>query len=516
MSESLVLTLDFGTQSLRASLINKNGDIVAIVKKPYDPPYFSVKKGYAEQHADFYWDYANNALKELTSKYPEEVKNISAATVTAFRDTAVQLDKDFKPLRPCILWLDQRLADAKKKIPALYRFLFKLVGKSDTITLNRRRTMAIWIQENQPEIWEKTYKYVNISTYITYKLTGVLADSPSNCTGHYPIDYKNKKWHKENSMMGSVFGVPERMLCDVVEPGQTIGAIKDEVADAVGLPRNIKFIVTGSDKACETVGVGALSKDIGAISYGTACTIEVSNKVYHEPEPFLPAYGAAVPDWFNMEVQIYRGYWMLKWFSKEFAGELLDEAKIQQMAVEELMNKGLEEVPAGCDGLVLQPYWGPGLARPLAKGAIIGFSDVITRNHFYKAIIEGIAYALREGLESIEKSQRHKIHSLRISGGGSNSEAICQITADIFNLPVSRVQTNESTSLGAALSVFVALGEFNSVEEATEKMIHITKTYSPNKENAETYERLFRKVYLKMYPKLNGIYKQIKELNWIK
>jgi len=516
MSEAVVLTLDFGTQSLRGSLINKKGKIVGIIKKPYDPPYFSTKKGYAEQEADFYWNHAKETLKELCTKYPEEVKNIIGSTITSFRDTAVQLDKNLKPLRPCILWLDQRLADVKEKLPPIYSFLFKLVGKNETIVLNRRRTMAHWIKENQPEIWAKTHKYVNISTYITYKLTGVLADSPSNVTGHYPIDFKNKKWHKEKSMMGYVFGIPESMLCELKQPGEAIGTISNDLADEVGLPRNIKLIATGSDKGCETIGVGALSNDIGSISYGTACTIEVSNTQYHEPEPFLPAYGAAVPGWYNMEVQVYRGYWMLKWFSNEFAGKTLDEAKLQKMAVEELLNKGLDQVPPGSDGLILQPYWGPGLARPLAKGAVIGFSDVITRNHFYKAIIEGIAYALKEGLESIEKSQKHKIHQLRISGGGSSSEAICQITADIFNLPVSRIQTNESTSLGAALAVFVALGEFKSIEEATENMIHVVKTYEPNKENAEIYDKLFRKVYLKMYPNLNGIYKQIKELNWVK
>ena len=124
---------------------------------------------------------------------------------------------------------------------------------------------------------------------------------------------------------------------------------------------------TGSDKACETVGLGALSKDIGAISYGTASTIEVSNQKYHEPEKFLPAYPAAVPNWYNMDVQIYRGYWMLTWFSREFAPDLVTEAKIQAMAVEQLLDERLSNIPPGSNGLVLQPYWGPGLSRPLAK-----------------------------------------------------------------------------------------------------------------------------------------------------
>lgn len=516
MKNPLVLTLDFGTQSVRAAIFNKKGDTVAIEKKVYEPAYFSPKKGYGEQNADFYWDCAIEVLKRLTANNPDILKDIAGATVTTFRDTAVVLDKDYKPLRPCILWLDQRLADAKEKVPSIYMALFKLVGKKDTVVLNRRRTMAHWIKENQPEIWAKVDKYVSISTYLNFKLTGNLTDTIAGYVGHYPSDHKNRKWHNTKAMMGCIFGIPQSMLCELKGVGEVVGVIKDDIADLVGLPHGIKLYGTGPDKGTETIGVGALDKDIGAVSYGTACTIEVSNKKYHEPEPFLPAYAAAVPDWYNMEVQIYRGYWMLKWFSREFGRELIDEAKIQEMAVEEILNKGLEDVPAGCDGLMLQPYWGPGLSRPLAKGAVIGFSDAITRNHFYRAIIEGIAFALKEGLQSIERSQRNKVKEIRISGGGSKSEAICQITADIFNLPVKKVQTEESTSLGAAVAVYVAMKEFNSTEEAIASMVHVVETYEPNPVDAKTYDHLFKTVYLKMYPKLKYLYKEIKKNNMVK
>mgnify|MGYP003293684325 CR=1 FL=1 len=274
--------------------------------------------------------------------------------------------------------------------------------------------------------------------------------------------------------------------------------------------------LTYPDKGNETIGLGALNKDIGALSYGTACSIEVSNQKYHEPERFLPAYAASVPNWYNMEVQVYRGYWMLTWFYKEFANELMDEAKLQKIAVEELLNKNLGLIPPGSDGLVLQPYWGPGLSRPLAKGAVIGFSDAITRNHFYRAIIEGIAFALKEGLQSIERSQKNKVKEIRISGGGSKSKAICQITADIFNLPVKKVQTEESTSLGAAIAVFVAMKEFNSTEEAIASMVHVVEEYTPNPVDAKTYDHLFKTVYVKMYPKLKYLYKEIKKFSMVK
>lgn len=506
-----VLTLDFGTQSLRTAIIDKNGDIKAIIKAKYEPAYFSKEKGFAEQDPNYYWELAKNCLKKLAVEGKEYLDSIIGSTLTTFRDSSVQLDENLEPVRPCILWLDQRMAKAKEPLPLFHRFAFKLVGMTNTIELNRKRTIAHWLKENEPESWKKTYKYVNISTYLIYKLTGQLVDSAASMTGHYPIYFKKGKWYKEGALKGRIFGIPNRMLPTLRQPGEQLGIIRDDVANECGLPKGIKVIATGSDKACETVGLGALSKDIGAISYGTASTIEVSNRKYHEPEKFLPAYPAAVPNWYNMDVQIYRGYWMLTWFSREFASELVNEAKIQEMAVEELLNSKLGTIPPGSDGLVLQPYWGPGLSRPLAKGAVIGFSDVHTMEHLYRAIIEGIAYALREGLEGIEKSQRHKVKQLMISGGGSQSDVICQITSDVFGLPVSRVQTFETTSLGAAIAVFTALGEFSSIEEAMEKMSRITSTFQPDEVAHKKYNYLYNKVYVKMFPQLKNIYKDIKK-----
>lgn len=505
----LVLTIDFGTQSVRVTLINTKGEIEAIIKKPYSPVYYSEKKGYAEQDPDYYWEVAHTCLVELGKNYKSLFDRIIGSTITTFRDSSVQLDENNKPLRKTILWLDQRMAKGKEKIPFLYWVIFSVIGMKNTIVLNRSRTVAHWLKENESELWSKTKKYVNISAYMTYKYTGNLVDSVASVSGHYPINFRKRKWYGAKALKGVIFGIPQRMLCDLKQPGEVLGIIKDELADEIGLPRGIKVYATGSDKSCETIGLGALDKNVGAISYGTASTIEVSNKKYHEPELFLPAYPAATPHWYNMEVQIYRGYWMLTWFTKQFASELIDEAKIQSMAVEELLNSKLSDIPPGSDGLVLQPYWGPGLKRPLSKGAIVGFSDIHTREHLYRAIIEGIAYALREGLEGIEKSQKHRIKYLMISGGGSQSEAICQITADIFGLPVSRVQTYETTSLGAAIATFTATGVFPDINIAIKEMSHKSKTFEPSELAHQQYEYLYRKVYLKMYPQFKGVYKDL-------
>ena len=207
--EPLVLTFDFGTQSVRAALINKKGDIEAIVKKQYSPaPYFSKEKGFAEQRPDFYYEHLIEAVKELTKNNADKLDRIIGSTIACFRDSSVQLDQDNKPVRDCVLWLDQRMAKASEKIPALYSFLFKVVGMDETIKLNRSRTVAHWIKENEPDVWSKTKKYVNISTYLTYKITGQLVDSCANLTGHYPINFKARKWDGDKALKGCIFGIP--------------------------------------------------------------------------------------------------------------------------------------------------------------------------------------------------------------------------------------------------------------------------------------------------------------------
>lgn len=505
----LVLTIDFGTQSLRVCLVNKTGEFEAIVKKKYDVCYLEPTKGSCEHDPDFYIDLMMKALKELSKDHKDKLNRIAGATIATFRDTAVLLDKDLKPLRNSILWLDQRMAKGSEKIPFLHRLIFALVGMSDTIELNRKRTIAHWVKENQASIWARVHKYVNISTYITYKLTGNLVDSAASMIGHYPIDFVHRKWYPKGHMKGGIFGIEQRMLCELKQPGEVLGVISDEICKATGLPSGIKVIATGSDKACETIGVGALSKDIAALSFGTACTVEVSNKKYHDSEVFLPAYPAAVPGWYNMDVQIYRGFWMLSWFMKNFANQIVDEANLEKIAVEKKMDKSLANVPPGCDGLILQPYWCPGLKRPLAKGGIIGFTEVHTKEHFYRAIIEGIGFALREGLDSIQKSQHHKVKEIIASGGGSQSDAVCQIMADIFGLNVSRVQTYETTSLGEAIATFVALKEFPSVEDAMKVMSRKVTTFTPNPEVHKVYDKLYKTSYVKMYPSLKKVYKAL-------
>lgn len=508
--EPLVLTLDFGTQSVRAMIFDAKGTPLAEEKVNYEPAYFSPLPGYVEQNPDYYWECVQVATKALASNHGTLLQKVGAMAMTCFRDTAVLLDIEKKPLRPAILWLDQRQAALKTPLPLFNRIAFALVGMSETVKMNQKRTPAIWVQENEPELWAKTAHYMTISTYLTYKLTGRLVDSSANQAGHFPINFKKRCWYKDGDLKGSIFQISRALLCELVQPGDLLGKISKEISLLTGIPEGTPFYATGSDKGCETIGSGCLSNEMASVSYGTASAVEITNKKYIEPEPFLPAYPAPIPNFFQLEVQIYRGYWMINWFKSQFAEKEVQEALLAKLPVEKILDRKMLEIPPGSQGLVLQPYWGPGLRRPEAKGAVIGFTDYHTKIHVYRAIVEGIAYGLKDGLQGIEKRQHKVVKEIRISGGGSQSDAVCQITADIFGLPVKRIQTYETGSLGAAIAAFVSHGFFNTYEEAVERMVHVSRTFTPDKEANKKYNFLFNEVYLDMYPHLKKMYKKLR------
>lgn len=172
----------------------------------------------------------------------------------------------------------------------------------------------------------------------------------------------------------------------------------------------------------------------------------------------------------------------------------------------------MRDVPAGSDGLILQPFWSPGTSNPEAKGAVIGFADYHTRVHVYRAIIEGIGFALYDALKSMEKRAGYDIKRIMVSGGGANSDEVCQITADLFGCKVQKIQTYETSALGAAMASFTGVGEYKKLSDAVKSMSHVTYEYVPNKENHEIYRKLYDRVYRKLYDANKKFYKEIREI----
>jgi len=510
MSKALVI--DCGTQGVRALIFDKSGKLLAKEKRSYEP-YYSIKPGYAEQDPEFYFDEAIKCIKQIKNNYLEIFNEIEVVSVTTLRDTGVFLNQNKEVVRPSLLWLDQRSTKEFKPLKFTDVLLFKTIGMYDSMVNMREHTKVNWIKANEKSNWEKTKYYLLLSGYFHYRLTGNIVDSVSNQIGHIPFNYRKQKWEPSRfNYRWDVFGIDKKRLPPLVKSGEIIGNITKEISNVSGLKEGIPVVSAASDKGCETLGVGCVDNKTVSLSFGTTATIQTTSDKYLEPIRFMPSYPSALPNKYNPEVEVFRGYWMIKWFKSEFAQSEMNESKKLNISTETLLNRKLNDVPPGSYGLILQPFWTPGLKNPEAKGAIIGFSDTHKRAHFYRAIIEGINYGLMDGLDKIEKVTKVKVEKIFVSGGGAQSDVICQITADMFNIKVIRCETFETAGLGAAMCGFVGIDVYNTFDSAIKKMVHYEKTFIPNELNKKIYNDLFNKVYKKIYPKLKDLYSEIDEI----
>lgn len=511
-ASDLILVFDAGTQSVRGALIDPRGEIVALEKTPIDP-YQSPKPGWAELDPDYYWRQLCATSRKLLDREGVDAERIKGVTLTTQRNTVINLDAQGEPLRPAIMWLDQRRATEDVSLSPLLRGALALVRKADTAENAMRDCKSNWIRQHQPDLWRRTAKFLFLSGFLAHRLTGNYIDSTANMVGYVPFDFKRHRWGRSLDIKWKLFPMAPDILPELVAPGDELGRITAAAAADTGIPSGLAVIAAATDKACEVLGAGCQSPETACLSYGTTATLNTANPRYVELKPMLPPYPAAMPGAYTTEVIVYRGFWMVSWFKQEFGLREEQLAAEKGLAPEALFDELVTAVPPGCQGLTLQPYWSPGFnTRADAKGAIIGFGAVHTRAHIYRAILEGLAYALKDGLQTLQRRNRVPATALRVSGGGSQSDAAMQITADIFDLPAQRPHTYETSALGAAIAASVGLGLHPDFATAIKAMTRVSRTFTPIAAHRDLYRDLFQRVYLKMYRRLAPIYRDIQEI----
>jgi sugar (pentulose or hexulose) kinase len=509
-----VLAIDNGTQSVRAMVFDNIGQLVAKSKVDIEP-YFSTQPGYAEQQPDYFWSALCQACQELWPQLDFPRQNIQAVSVTTQRATVVAMDKHGLPLRAAISWLDQRQVDSEPQLSALESLLFTMVKAKGSVHAFHAQAEANWIAQKEPQLWARVDKFLLLSGYHNYQLTGRYKDSIASQVGYVPFDFKKLKWAQSKDWKWrAIPAITREMLPELVPAGESLGHITPMASEQTGIPEGLPLIACGSDKACEVLGTGCLDNETGSLSYGTTATFNITSDKYFEAVPFHPAYPGVIPNTFNVEMMVQRGYWMVSWFKQEFGLHEQQLAVEQGVAPESLFDDLLKQVPAGSMGLMLQPYWGGSMndSGPEAKGAMIGFGEVHTRAHMYRAMIEGLTYALREGKERVEKRSGQALKRLMVSGGGSQSDEIMQITADVFGMPVERPHTYETSALGAAIAAAVGSGIYPDLATAVASMTHAGHCFVPQAENQKIYNELYGKVYNKMYHSLKPSYQKIRSI----
>ena len=512
-TDDQILAFDAGTQSVRCGLFDLVGRLVDLVKLPIEP-YFSSRPGFAEQQPAYFWQKLCEASQQLIAGNRGLVDRIKAVTLTTQRGVYINLGRDGEPLRPAISWLDERLADRQRWAPRHLELGMKIRRIYSDLDRFNRQCFSNWIRQHQPEIWERTHKFVLLSGYFHYQLTGNFVESLGSNFGYMPIDRVNFQWARESDPVHYLFPLEAEKRPELVPQGATLGRITNRAARETGIPEGLPVTAAACDKSCEVLGSGTLTSEIGYLSFGTCATVNAVTDRYLELLPFLAPYPAAVPGHFVTEIPITRGFWMVSWFKEEFGLKEWQEAQGKGISPETLLDELIQEIPAGSNGLMLQPYWSPNrvYSGEEGRGAVIGFSDSHTRAHLYRAILEGLVFALKDGAKLTTDKLEHPFKTLRVSGGGAQSRAAVQITADVFDLPVECPKVPETSALGAAMNAAVGLGYYPDYAAAVEAMTSVRQVVQPIPKNRDLYAHLYDRVYRKMYAQLKPLYEGLADI----
>ncbi|MGQ9632196.1 MAG: xylulokinase [bacterium] len=492
---TFVIGVDVGTTSTRAIIFDGEGSPVAEGRASY--PLLRPQPGWVEQRAEWWWQAFQNATKEALNRANIDGKRIAAVGVTHQRITTVPVDENIEPVRNAILWNDIRCSKqnewAREKIGA--ERIYSRTGNFPSIWTVYK---AMWLKENEPEIYRKTHKFLLVQDYVIYKLTGRLATTSSSAIQTGCLDVASPRRWAEDVL--DLLGIPVELWVDEILPGgEVVGEVTREASDSTGLPLGLPVVTTAGDQPCGALGAGVDRPGILAINGGTSCSLEACVREL-KLDPNLNYFIEISPTGdYLLEDSIWSGgSALMNWYKDNFAGEDVWDS-IYDLAT---------QVPPGNKGLMLIPYYS-GAASPYwdlrARGVIFGFLLDHGRPHLVRAILEGVAFESRRKKEFMERGSSVPIAEVRMYGGSARSSVWNQIFADVLGVDLSTLKTPETTSLGAAICAAKGVGVYPSFREAVGAMVHIDERFSPDPERKGLYDRLYSEVYSKFYDRVHDL-----------
>jgi len=486
-----ILGLDIGTGGTRAVLIDEEGKVLSTESAEH-PPFASPQIGWAEQDPEDWWKAAVRAIRGIVAKFPSD--SIGAIGLTGQMHGSVLLDKSDRPIRPALLWCDQRTEmqcrEITEKIGA--QKLIELV--SNPAITGFTLPKLLWVQANEPAVWQQVATVLLPKDFIRMRLSGDKASDVADASGTLLFDVRNRKWSAE---IIEAFGFDAGILPPVFESIEVTGTISDRAAQETGMRAGTPIVAGAGDNAAGAIGMGIAKP--GSVS----CTIGTSGVVFGvSDEPRLDVGGRihtlchAIPGrWHNTGVTLAAGY-SLKWFRQNFGGG----KSYDQLAAE------AATVSVGSDGAIWLPYLmgerSPHL-DPKARAAFIGLTANHTTASLTRAVLEGVAFSLRDSIE-IFKELGTSIETIRLGGGGARSPIWCQIQSDVYGQAVETLVADEGAAYGAALLAGVGTGMWETVDEACVETVKTSNTYEPDPRNVEILNKTFEE-YRRLYPLLRSI-----------
>lgn len=494
------LGIDVATTGTKSLLIDESGDVVAVGSSEYE--FQTPRPLWSEQDPRVWWEGAVSSIREALSSADADPKAVRGVGLTGQMHGLVVLDEAGEVLRPAILWNDQRTGAECDEIR-------ERVGREHLIQTTGNDALAgftapkiLWVRNHEPEVYDRIAHVLLPKDYVRYRLTGEFALDRAGGSGTILFDLERRDWSDE---VLDALEIPRGWLPETHEGPEVTGRIRGEASSATGLAEGTPVVAGGGDQQAQAVGVGAVEEGTCALTLGTSGVVFApTERPAVDPDGRIHAFCHAAPDRWNVMGVVLSAAGSLQWYRDTLAHDRPFDELVEPAG----------DVEPGSNGLLYLPYLtGERTPHPdpMARGAFVGLTVRHDQSHLTRAVLEGVAFALKDSFELIRGMGR-PVEDVHISGGGSRSPLWRQILADVFEAPLHTVNTTEGASYGAALLAGVGSGTWNGVSEACETCVVRTGTTEPRTETRTRYRDAYRQ-YRGLYPDLKDRFAELAALD---
>jgi xylulokinase len=497
-----LLGIDIGTTGAKVILLEEDGTISANVTEEYETS--TPSPLWSEQKPGDWWNATCAGVKKALEASGKNNSDIKGVGVSGQMVGLVLLDRGGKPLRPCIMWNDQRSVKEVEDLTAQIGLETILAETSNPMFASFVVPKLEWVRRNEPDVYAEVRHVLLPKDYITYMLTGNVATEVSDASGTCLLNMERRAW---SDAMVSALGIPKEWLPRCVESDEIIGEVTSEAATATGLLHGTPVVGGAGDQPAQSLGCGIVKPGLCSVTVGTSGVVfaQADRHIRH-PEGLLHAFCHSVRgQWYVMGVMLSAGG-SFQWLRDTLSAH-------GQINFDQLTGLA-KDVPPGSDGLIFLPYLsGERMPYddPLARGGWIGLTQRHSLSHLVRAVMEGITFGLYDLLQII-RGLGMDIQSIYASGGASESRLWRQMLADIFNARIITTNATQGAAFGAAMLAGIGAGIFKDAAEATEATIVVTGSTDPNQQTHEVYARAFD-LYRSLYPQLKGSFQEMAEFS---
>ena len=507
VARDLVIGVDCSTTASKAVVWDGQGTPLAEGRQSF--PLLMPRPGWHEQQAEPWWEATCTALREATARI--DPRRLAALCLTHQRETFVPVDEAGRPLRTAMVWMDER---ARTVLPLLDRLygadrIHQLTGKP--LSINPSIGKILWLRENEPAVFEGAHKFLDVHAFLVHRMTGQFRTSWGCADPMGLFDMRQHRWAEE--LIHAIDLRPEQ-LPEVYPPGNILGEVTPEAAEASGLPSGLPVVAGVGDGQAAALGANITQPGQAYLNLGTAIVSGTYSQTYAADRAFR-TMNCGIPGTYLLETVLLGGTYIVTWFVNQFAG-LDAESLGLELAAEEILEAAVRKIPTGAMGLLLVPYWNS-VMNPYwdaaASGVVVGWRGIHDRRHLYRAILEGIALEQRLHTGGVEAATGQRVQSFIVTGGGSRSDLWCQIVADVTGKPVCRSASPEATALGAGILAASGVGLYPGVREAAAAMTQTEeRPFEPDSRQHAFYSRLYEEVYRHLFPALQPYLDRLTEI----